>query len=452
MIEKIFKLKENKTNIRTEFLGGVTTFVTMAYILAVNPGILSASGMDANAVLIATALAAAIGCYTMAFLANYPFALAPGLGINAYFAYTVCLKLGFSWQFALFAVFVEGMVFIILSVTNVREAIFNAIPMQLRYGISAGLGFFIIFLGLRNAGIIVANDSTVVALVDFRVDFHTSGISAVLAVLGVYIIAMLHRMRLKGAMLIGIIVVWLIGILCQLTGVYTVDPSVGANSLIPSLSSFNISDISKTFGQCFMIDFAAIKVSDFIVIIFVFLFSDLFDTIGTLIGVSSGAGMLDKDGKMPRIKQALLADAIATCAGAVLGTSTTTTFVESSSGISEGARTGLASFVTGTLFLLSLLFAPVFTAIPRFATAPALIFVGYIIMQAFSKLRFDDITEALPAALCTIMIALTYSVSDGMAAGIISYAVINLVCGKAKKVSPLMYVLAVCFLIKYIFL
>ena len=452
MIEKIFKLKENKTNIRTEFLGGVTTFVTMAYILAVNPGILSASGMDANAVLIATALAAAIGCYTMAFLANYPFALAPGLGINAYFAYTVCLKLGFSWQFALFAVFVEGMVFIILSVTNVREAIFNAIPMQLRYGISAGLGFFIIFLGLRNAGIIVANDSTVVALVDFRVDFHTSGISAVLAVLGVYIIAMLHRMRLKGAMLIGIIVVWLIGILCQLTGVYTVDPSVGANSLIPSLSSFNISDISKTFGQCFMIDFAAIKVSDFIVIIFVFLFSDLFDTIGTLIGVSSGAGMLDKDGKMPRIKQALLADAIATCAGAVLGTSTTTTFVESSSGISEGARTGLASFVTGTLFLLSLLFAPVFTAIPSFATAPALIFVGYIIMQAFSKLRFDDITEALPAALCTIMIALTYSVSDGMAAGIISYAVINLVCGKAKKVSPLMYVLAVCFLIKYIFL
>ncbi len=452
MIEKIFKLKENKTDIRTEFLGGVTTFVTMAYILAVNPGILSASGMDANAVLIATALAAAIGCYAMAFLANYPFALAPGLGINAYFAYTVCLKLGFSWQFALFAVFVEGMVFIILSVTNVREAIFNAIPMQLRYGISAGLGIFIVFIGLRNAGIIVANDSTVVALVDFRVDFHTSGISAVLAVLGVYIIAMLHRMRLKGAMLIGIIVVWLIGILCQLTGVYTVDPSVGANSLIPSLSSFSIRDISKTFGQCFMIDFAAIKVSDFIVIIFVFLFSDLFDTIGTLIGVSSGAGMLDKDGKMPRIKQALLADAIATCAGAVLGTSTTTTFVESSSGISEGARTGLASFVTGTLFLLSLLFAPVFTAIPSFATAPALIFVGYIIMQAFSKLRFDDITEALPAALCTIMIALTYSVSDGMAAGIISYAAINLVCGKAKKVSPLMYVLAVCFLIKYIFL
>lgn len=452
MLESIFKLKQNKTSVKTEVLGGITTFLTMAYILAVNPNILSASGMDANAVLIATALAAAIGCYAMAFLANYPFALAPGLGVNAYFAYTVCLKLGYSWHFALFAVFIEGVIFIILSLTNVREALFNAIPMQLKLGISAGLGFFIVFIGLQNAGIIVANDSTVVALTNFRVNFHTAGIGAILALIGVVIIAALYHYRIKGAMLIGIFSVWLLGILCQLTGIYKVDPAASAYSLMPSFSSFNISDISKTFGQCFRFDFSAIKISDFIVITFVFLFSDLFDTIGTLIGVSSEAKMLDKDGKMPRIKHALLADAIATCAGAVLGTSTTTTFVESSSGISEGARTGLAAFVTGTLFLLSLIFAPLFTAIPGFATAPALIFVGYIIMQAFARIDFRDMTQSLPAALCAIMIALTYSISDGMAAGIIFYVVLNAVCGNAKKVSPLMYFVALCFLFKYIFL
>ncbi len=452
MVEKLFKLKENKTDIRTEVLGGITTFLTMAYILAVNPNILSASGMDANAVLMATALAAAVGCYLMAFLANYPFALAPGLGINAYFAYTVCLKLGYSWQFALFAVFVEGIIFIVLSLVNVREAIFNAIPEQLKLGISGGIGFFIVFIGLQNSGIIVADGATMVALRNFRTDFSSAGIGALLALIGVVVIAVLHHRNVKGSMLIGIFAVWLIGILCQLTGLYKVDPDAGVYSLLPSFSSFHPADLGKTFGQCFAFDFSSVKISDFIVIIFVFLFSDLFDTIGTLIGVSSRADMFDKDGKLPNIKPALLADAIATCVGAVFGTSTTTTFVESSSGIAEGARTGLASVVTGTLFLLSLVLAPIFTAIPGFATAPALIIVGYMIMQSFAKIDFSDMTEALPAALCTITITLTYSIADGMAAGIISYVVINLLCGKAKRISVLMYILAVLFLLKYMFL
>ena len=452
VIEKIFKLKENNTTVKTEILGGITTFLTMAYILAVNPNILSASGMDANAVLIATALASAVGCYAMAFLANYPFALAPGLGINAYFAYTVCLKIGYSWQFALFAVFVEGVIFIILSLVNVREAIFNAIPNDLKQGISAGIGFFIVFIGLQNAGLIVANDATVIGLTDFRINFHTTGIASILSLIGLIIIVVLQHHNIRGSMLIGIFSVWLLGILCQLTGIYQVDPSLGAYSLIPSFSSFNITDISKTFGQCFLLDFSSVKISDFIVIIFVFLFSDLFDTIGTLIGVSNSAGMVDKEGRMPRIKQALLADAIATCAGAVFGTSTTTTFVESSSGISEGARTGLATFVTGTLFLISLVFAPIFVAIPGFATAPALIFVGYVIMHSFTKINYKDLPEAFPAGFCAVTIALTYSISDGMAAGIVSYVIINLCCGKGKKISVLMYALAAAFLLKYIFL
>jgi len=452
MLEKFFKLKENGTNVRTEVVAGVTTFMTMAYILAVNPSILSASGMDAQAVLIATALASFIGTMCMALLANYPFALAPGLGLNAYFAYTVCKTMGYSWQIALFAVFVEGLIFIVLSLTNVREAIFNAIPLQLKKGVSVGIGLFIAFIGLQNAGIVVNNDSTLVTIVDFTADFHTSGICALLAVIGIFIIAALYVKKVKGAILIGIFATWILGIICQLTGLYVVTPDAGYYSLIPAWSSFNLGAISSIFGQCFKADFSSLRAFDFIAIVCAFLFVDIFDTLGTLIGCATKADMLDKDGKLPRIKEALLADAIATTAGAVLGTSTTTTFVESSAGVAEGGRTGLSSVVTGLLFLLAVFFSPIFITIPSFATAPALLFVGFLMISAVTAIDFNDYTEAVPAYLALIAMPLTYSISEGIAAGIISYVVINLVSGKAKKITPLMYVLAVLFICKFIFL
>ncbi len=452
MLEKWFKLKENNTNVKTEVVVGVTTFMTMAYILAVNPSILSASGMDSNAILMATALAAFIGTMAMALLANYPFALAPGLGLNAYFAYTVCGSMGYSWQIALLAVFVEGLIFIVLSVTNVREAIFNAIPLQLKKGVSVGIGLFIAFIGFQNAGIVVNSDSTLVTVINFRTDFHTAGISALLAVIGIFLIAILYIKGIKGSILIGIFATWILGVICQLTGLYTVTPEAGYYSLIPSFSSFSITSIGLTFGQCFKADFGAIKIVDFLVIIFAFLFVDIFDTLGTLIGCADKAKMLDKDGRLPRIKQALLADAVATSAGAVLGTSTTTTFVESSSGVAEGGRTGLTAVVTGFLFLLSIFLAPIFTAIPSFATAPALVFVGFLMITAVAQIDFDDLSEAIPAYLCLLTMPLMYSISEGMAVGIIAYVVINLVCGKAKKITPLMYILALLFVCKYIFL
>ncbi|MDD6627874.1 MAG: NCS2 family permease [Lachnospiraceae bacterium] len=452
MIEKLFKLKENNTDIKTEVVAGVTTFMTMAYILAVNPSILSAAGMDSQAILMATALAAFIGTLAMALLANYPFALAPGLGLNAYFAYTVCGSMGYSWQIALLAVFAEGLIFIILSVTNVREAIFNAIPLQLKRGVSVGIGLFIAFIGFQNAGIVVNSDATLVTVVDFTADFRTAGISALLAIIGTFIIAILYINHVKGSILIGILATWILGIICQLTGLYTVTPDAGYYSLIPSWSNFSLGAVGLTFGQCFKADFSAIRILDFVVIIFSFLFVDLFDTLGTLIGCANEANMLDKDGRLPRIKQALLADAIATSAGAVLGTSTTTTFVESSAGVSEGGRTGLASVVTGLLFLVSIFLAPVFTAIPGFATAPALLFVGFLMIKAVVKIDFEDLTESVPAYLCLLAMPLMYSISEGIAVGVISYVVINLVCGKAKKITPLMYILAVLFVCKYIFL
>lgn len=452
MLEKWFKLKENNTNIKTEVVAGVTTFMTMAYILAVNPSILSASGMDSNAILMATALASFIGTLAMALLANYPFALAPGLGLNAYFAYTVCGDMGYSWQIALLAVFVEGLIFIVLSVTNVREAIFNAIPFQLKKGVSVGIGLFIAFIGFQNAGIVVNSDSTLVTVIDFTADFHTAGISALLAIIGTFIIAILYIKGVKGSILIGIFATWILGIICQLTGLYTVAPEAGYYSLLPSWSSFSVTSIGLTFGQCFKADFGAVRAVDFIVIIFAFLFVDVFDTLGTLIGCANKANMLDKEGKLPRIKQALLADAIATSAGAVLGTSTTTTFVESSSGVAEGGRTGLASVVTGFLFLLAIFFAPIFTAIPGFATAPALLFVGFLMITAVTQIDFDDLAEAIPAFLCLLAMPLMYSISEGIAVGVISYVVINAVCGKARKITPLMYILAVLFVCKYIFL
>ncbi|MCI5517187.1 NCS2 family permease [Roseburia sp. MUC/MUC-530-WT-4D] len=452
MLEKLFKLKENNTNVRTEVIGGITTFMTMAYILAVNPTILSASGMDKNAILMATAIAAFIGTMVMAFLANYPFALAPGLGLNAYFAYTVCGKMGYSWQIALLAVFAEGIIFIVLSLTNVREAIFNAIPKTLKVGVSVGIGLFIAFIGLQGGHLIVNDDSTLVTIVDFTENFHTTGICALLCVIGLFIIAILHTKNVKGSILIGIIVTWILGMICQAAGIYVVDAENGFYSLFPSWSSFDLTSIGETFGQCFKADVSSINALDFIVIIFAFLFVDMFDTLGTLIGVANKADMLDKDGKLPNIKQALLADAIATSAGAVLGTSTTTTFVESSSGVAEGARTGLASVVTGFLFLIAIFLSPIFVAIPGFATAPALIFVGFLMVSAVADIDFKDPTEAIPAYLCLIAMPLAYSISEGIAIGVISYVVINVVCGKAKKVTPLMYVLAVLFVLKYILL
>lgn len=452
MLEKLFKLKENNTTVKTEVIAGLTTFMTMAYILAVNPSMLNAAGMDTNAALIATALAAFIGTLAMAFLANYPFALASGMGLNAYFAYTVCGSMGYSWQVALLAVFAEGIVFIALSLTNVREAIFNAIPLTLKHGVSAGIGLFIAFVGLQGAHLVVNSDSTLTTTVDFAGNFHTEGICAVLAIVGLFITIVLYIKGFKGAILIGIIATWILGMIMQAVGVYQVDVEGKFYSLFPNLAFVDLTDLGKTFGQCFRADLSGVSVINFIVVLLSFLFVDIFDTLGTLVGVATKADMLDSDGKLPRIKQALLADAIATSAGAIIGTSTTTTYVESSAGVAAGGRTGLSSVVTGFLFLISIFFAPIFTAIPGFATAPALIFVGFLMVSSVIKVDFSDLTEAVPAYLCMLAMPLMYSIAEGIAMGVVSYVVINLLCGKAKKITPLMYVLAVLFICKYIFL
>ena len=452
MLEKLFKLRENDTTVKTEVIAGLTTFMTMAYILAVNPSMLNAAGMDTNAALIATALAAFIGTLAMAFLANYPFALASGMGLNAYFAYTVCGSMGYSWQVALLAVFAEGIVFIALSLTNVREAIFNAIPLTLKHGVSAGIGLFIAFVGLQGAHLVVNSNSTLTTTVDFAGNFHTEGICAVLAIVGLFITIILYIKGFKGAILIGIIATWILGMIMQAVGVYRVDVEGGFYSLFPNLAFVDLTDLGKTFGQCFRADLSGVSVINFIVVLLSFLFVDIFDTLGTLVGVATKADMLDSDGKLPRIKQALLADAIATSAGAIIGTSTTTTYVESSAGVAAGGRTGLSSVVTGLLFLVSIFFAPSFTAIPGFATAPALIFVGFLMVSSVIKIDFSDLTEAVPAYLCMLAMPLMYSIAEGIAMGVVSYVVINLLCGKAKKITPLMYVLAVLFICKYIFL
>lgn len=452
MLERIFQLRENNTTIRTEVIAGITTFMTMAYILAVNPNILSAAGMDPTAVLIATCLASFVGTICMALLANYPFALAPGMGLNAYFAYTVCGNMGYDWKVALAAVALEGVIFIILSLTNVREAIFNAIPGTLKKGVSAGIGLFIAFIGLQNGHVVVNNDSTLLSYVDFAGNFHTEGICAILALIGTFIIAVLYYKGVKGSILIGIVATWILGMLAQAAGIYVIDADHGFYSLYPAFQFTDFAKIGETFGQVFRADFSNVSLANFIVILFAFLFVDMFDTIGTLVGVATKADMLDENEKLPKIQQALLADAIATTAGAVFGTSTTTTFVESSAGVGAGARTGLASIVTGFMFLIAIFFAPVFTAIPGFATAPALIFVGFLMLGAIVQIDFDDLTEAVPAYLCLLAMPLMYSISEGIAMGVISYVIINVCCGKARKITPLMYVLALLFICKYIFL
>ncbi len=456
MFEKFFKLKENGTDVKTEVIAGLTTFMTMAYILAVNPNILSVAGMDKQALLIATALAAFVGTVLMALLANYPFALAPGLGLNAYFAYTVCGTMGYHWTIALAAVFVEGIIFIILSVTSVREAIFNAIPMTLKSAVSVGIGLFVAFIGLQDAKLIVNSDSTLVTYQTFKGEtFHSVGVGAILALVGVFITAILLIKNVKGGILIGIIATWVLGMICEACGIYVPDPAAGMYSTIPSsIVSFDFTPFKETFGAVFRADFHSIKLVDFIVVMFAFLFVDMFDTIGTLIGVSSKADMLDENGKLPRIKPALLSDAIATCVGAVFGTSTTTTFVESASGVTVGGRTGLTSIVTAVLFLLSIVFSPLFLTIPSFAIAPALIIVGFYMMGAVAKINFEDMSDAIPAFLCIVAMPLAYSISEGISVGVISWTLINLVTGKAKekKISIVMYVLTVLFILKYILL
>lgn len=457
MFEKMFRLKEHKTAVKVELMAGLTTFVTMAYILAVNPNMLSVAGMNRDGVLAATCLASFVGCLMMALLANYPFALAPGMGLNAYFTYTVCGVMGYPWQVALLAVFVEGIIFILLSLTNVREAIFNAIPMSLKSGASAGIGLFIAFIGLQNAHLVVNEDSTLVTSVKFAANFHTEGICALLAVIGVLLMSVLYIKKVKAAILIGIVATWLLGMLCQAVGIYVPAPDAGFYSLFPAqVVNFHLGSLFQSFSttafHIFDSGLAGIGILDFIAVMFAFLFVDLFDTLGALIGLAGKADMLDEEGRLENARGALLADAIATSAGALFGTSTTTTYVESSAGIAAGGRTGLTALATGVLFLLALPFGPLFTSIPGFATAPALIFVGFLMMSSVLKIDFNQWEEAIPAYLCLLVMPLAYSVSEGLSIGIISYVVINVCTGKSKKVTPLMYVLCLLFVCKYIFL
>ena len=410
VFEKVFQLSKHKTTAKTEIMAGITTFMTMAYILAVNPSILSAAGMDSTAVLLATALSSFIGTACMGLMANLPFALSAGMGLNAFLAYTVVLGMGYTWQVALLAVFVEGLIFVVLSLTNVREAIFNAIPLTLKRGVSVGIGLFIM--------------------------------------------AALYLHHVRGAILLGILATWVIGMICQVAGIYVPDPANGFYTLFPTMALTDFSKLGLTFGQCFNVDFSNVGIVNFIIVVFSFLFVDIFDTLGTLIGVATKADMLDEEGRLPGIKPALMADAIGTTVGAVMGTSTITTFVESASGVAVGGRTGLTALTTGILFLASMFFAPIFTAIPSFATAPALMMVGYLMVSTVTEIRFDEdnMAEAIPAYLAIVAMPLFYSISEGISMGIISYVVLHVVSGKGKKVKPLMYVLAVLFVLKYIFL
>jgi AGZA family xanthine/uracil permease-like MFS transporter len=455
-MDKFFKISERGSTVKREIVAGITTFMTMAYILAVNPEMLGTkgAGMNDTAVLLATAIASFIATVCMAFTANMPFALSAGMGLNAYFAYTVVIGMGYSWQIALLAVFVEGLIFIVLSLTNIREAIFNAIPLPLKRGVSVGIGLFIAFIGLQKAGIVIDDGATLVKITNFTNDFSTAGICALLAVVGLMLTAVLHVLKIKGAVLFGIVGTWVLGIICQLAGVYVPNPDAKFYSLIPErIISMDFSALGETFGQCFNVDFGSIKILDFVVVVFAFLFVDIFDTLGTLIGVATKADMLDDEGRLPKIRPALLSDAVGTTAGAVLGTSTITTFVESASGVAAGGRTGLTALVTGVLFLLATLFAPLFTTIPSFATAPALIFVGFLMFTSVTKIDLeDDLTDAIPAYITIIAMPLCYSISEGISLGVISYVVLKLCTGKAKKVNWLMYVLAVLFILKYIFL
>lgn len=452
MFEKLFHLQANHTSVKTEMMAGVTTFMTMVYILAVNPSILSASGMDAGAVLTATAIASAIACFCMALFANKPFALSAGLGLNAYFAYTVCGGYGYPWQVALAAVFIEGVLFILLTLTKVRTAIFNAIPAQLKVAVSVGIGLFILFIGLQNGHVIV-DGPTLVTLFSFKQSlaggtFFTEGITVVLTLVGVLITTTFLMKGKKGFMLWGILVTWILGILCQLCGLYVPDPAAGFYSLIPTAFFSAPASMASTFMK---MDFSYIgsHTADFLVVVFAFCFVDIFDTLGTVIGCAGKADMLDENGRLEKMEGVLLADAVGTTVGAVCGTSTITTFVESSSGISEGGRTGLTSCTVGVLFLAALFLSPLFLTIPSFATAPALIVVGFLMVEQVSKINWKDMSSAIPCLICFTMMAFSYSISDGIAYGIISYCAFYLLTGRGKELSALMYILSILFVLKY---
>lgn len=449
-MEKLFKLKEHNTTVKTEVMAGITTFLTMAYILAVNPNMLSASGMDSGAVFTATALASALATFIMAFWANYPIALSAGMGLNAYFAYTVCLGqlqgIDDPWKIALAAVLVEGIIFIILSFFKLRETIVNAIPENLKYGITSGIGLFIAFVGLKGAGVVVSDDSTLVALGNFGRP------EVALCLIGILVIAVMNHYNVKGSILWGILITWVLGIIAQLTGWYVVDPDAGAASLIPSLSasSFIPPSISSTFCK---FDFAWIgsHVSEFVVIVFSFLFVDMFDTIGTVIGVAEKADLLDEDGNLPRVGRVLMADAIGTVAGSMLGTSTVTSFVESSSGVAEGGKTGLTAMTTGILFLVALFLSPIFLAIPSFATAPALVIVGFFMASSIKKMEFDgDLADAVGGYLVFLMMPLTYSIANGIMFGVLAWFIIKVCTGQLKKIHPVMYIVCALFIIRVI--
>ncbi|WP_423129909.1 NCS2 family permease [Gaoshiqia sp. Z1-71] len=428
MIKKFFKLDENKTTVKTEVLAGITTFMTMAYILAVNPGILSATGMDKHAIFTATALSSVIATLVMALVARLPFALAPGMGLNAFFAFTVVLGMGYSWQFALTAVFLEGIIFIILTAFNIRELIVNAIPLSMKHAVSAGIGLFIAFIGLQNAGIIVNNDAVLVGLGDM------GSAPVLVAFFGIVLIGILLALKIKGALLIGIFAATVVGIPFGVT----------------HLPEGHLVDIPPSVAPIFwQFDFSQVLSIDMLIVLFTFLFVDMFDTVGTLVGVSSKANMLDKEGRVPRVKQALFADAVGTTCGAILGTSTVTTYVESAAGVAEGGRTGLTSLTTAGLFLIALFFAPLFTMIPGAATAPALVVVGLFMLSPILKVDLDDFTESIPAFLTIIMMPLAYSIAEGIVFGMLSYVLLKVLTGKFKQVSVVMYVLAFLFVLKF---
>ena len=449
-MEKLFKLKDHNTTVKTEVMAGITTFLTMAYILAVNPNLLSASGMDSGAVFTATALASALATFIMAFWANYPIALSAGMGLNAYFAFTVCLGdlqgVDDPWKVALAAVLVEGIIFIILSFFKLRESIVNAIPANLKYGITAGIGLFIAFIGLQGAGVVVSDDSTLLALGNF------ASPEVALCLVGVVVIAVMNHFNVKGSILWGILITWGLGIIAELTGWYVVDPEAGVYSLIPSFSasSFIPPSIAPTFFQ-FDFSWFASNISQFIIIVFSFLFVDMFDTIGTVIGVADKANLLDKDGKLPRVGRVLMADAVGTVAGSMLGTSTITSFVESSSGVAEGGKTGLTAMTTGLLFIVALFLSPIFLAIPSFATAPALIIVGFFMASSIKKMHFDgDVADAVGGYLAFLIMPLTYSIANGIMFGMLAWFIIKICTGQIKKIHPVMYIVCALFIFRVI--
>lgn len=449
-MEKLFKLKEHNTTVKTEVMAGITTFLTMAYILAVNPNLLSASGMDSGAVFTATALASALATFIMAFWANYPIALSAGMGLNAYFAFTVCLGdlqgIEDPWKIALAAVLVEGIIFIILSFFKLRESIVNAIPANLKYGITAGIGLFIAFIGLQGAGVVVADDSTLLALGNF------ASPEVALCLVGVVVIAVMNHFNVKGSILWGILITWGLGIIAELAGWYVVDPEAGVYSLIPSFSasSFIPPSIAPTFFQ-FDFSWIASNISQFIIIVFSFLFVDMFDTIGTVIGVADKANLLDKDGKLPRVGRVLMADAVGTVAGSMLGTSTITSFVESSSGVAEGGKTGLTAMTTGLLFIVALFLSPIFLAIPSFATAPALIIVGFFMASSIKKMHFDgDVADAVGGYLAFLIMPLTYSIANGIMFGMLAWFIIKICTGQIKKIHPVMYIVCALFIFRVV--